>query len=139
MRTLILIFSLIIIFCLSGCMGDAHYEQLKAGYYLSATDTKEDMVLGYQDGEYGIGIIDAMVFAVGQNDSFIILKQHPRDFPNESNKAVTNYYIIPIKDRISKSPEKNFYGPLTSEIFEQKRNELGLQNVDFTIIFKDIE
>lgn len=139
MRTLALIFSLIIVSCLGGCMGEAHYEQLKAGYYLSATDAKEDMVLGYQDGEYGIGIIDATVFAVSQNDSFIILKQHPRDFPNESNKAVTNYYIIPIKDRISKAPEKNFYGPLTSKSFEQKKNELGLQSIDFTIVFKDIE
>ncbi len=139
MKILILTFSFIIIFCLGGCMGEAHYEQLKAGYYLSATDTKEDMVLGYQDGEYGIGIIDATVFAVGQSDSFIILKQHPRDFPNETDKAITNYYIIPIKDRVSKAPEKNFYGPLDSENFEQKRNELGLQNIPFTIVFKGLE
>jgi len=124
---------------LQSCIGSAHDEKLNAGYYLSAIDVKEDMLIGFQDGVYGIGIIGATIFAVGQNDGFIIAKQHPKVSPTGMDKAVINYFIIPFKNKVSQSPEKNIYGPLTLKEFEQKRKELNIENLDFTIVFKDLE
>ncbi len=134
---LIYIFSCILSF---NCIGRAAYEQeLNNNYYLLATDVNEDMHIGYKDGEYGIGIIDEAVFAVGQCEDFIIVKQHPRNFPKEVNKLITNYYIIPLKNRISKSIEKNIYGPLTLKEFKEKVKQLNIKQKKFTILFKDLE
>jgi hypothetical protein len=124
---------------LQSCIGSAHHEKLNSGYYLSAIDVKEDMVIGFQDRDYGIGIIEATVFAVGQNDEFIIAKQHPKVSPSDMNKTVINYFIIPLKNKVSQSPEKNIYGPLTLEEFERKRKKLNIENLDFTFVFKDLE
>lgn len=121
------------------CIGSAYDKKLNAGYYLSAIDVKEDMSIGFQDGDYGIGIISATVFAVGQNDDFIIVKQHPRLFSSEMDKSVTMYFIVPLKMKINKTQEKNIYGPLTKEEFEQKRKELNIESLDFTIVFKELE
>jgi hypothetical protein len=49
---------------------------------------KDDMIIGYQDGEYGIGVINATVFAVGQNGRFIVAKQHPKNFPDKPAKEL---------------------------------------------------
>lgn len=124
---------------LQSCIGSAHDEKLNGGYYLSAIDVKEDMVIGFQDGDYGIGIIGATIFAVGQNDEFIIAKQHPRASSSDVNKAIINYFIIPLKSKVSQLLEENIYGPLTLEEFEQKRKKLHIENLDFTIVFKDLE
>lgn len=122
-----------------GCMGSAYDKKLNGEYFLFAVDAKEDMYLGYQDGEYGIGVIDATVFAVGQSDDYIIVKQHPIETLGKLNKQKTNYYIIPLKERINKSVDKNFYGPFTKKEFEQKKIDLNLYDIEFDIIHKDLE
>ena len=124
---------------IQSCIGSAHSEKLNGGYYLSAIDVNNDMNLGYQDGDYGVGVVGATIFAVGQNKDFIIVKQHPRAFPNEPDKTVINYFIIPLKNKVSQSPEKNIFGPLTNIQFEQKRKELNIEDLDFTIVFKDLQ
>lgn len=134
----------IILYCvlaslLQNCIGSAYDKKLNGGYYLLAIDVKEDMLLAYEDGQYGIGIIEATVFSVGQNDNYIIAKQHPKISSLFIDKTVVNYFIIPLQDKISKSPEKNVFGPLTLGEFNQKRKELNIENVNFTIIFKELE
>ncbi len=133
------------IFCLfafvsniQSCIGNAYYKKLNGGYYLSAVDAREDMHLGYKDGDYGIGIVKETVFAVGQNEDFIIVKQHLRKFPNEPDKKTIYYFIIPLKIKINQSVEKNLYGPLTGVEFEEKRKQLNMANLGFTIVFKDL-
>ena len=132
-------FLLAIVFCFYSCGSGAYNKTLNGGYFLSALNNMEDMYLGYQDGENGIGIITATVFAVGQNDDYIILKQHPRDFPNKPDKSIVNFYLIPLKSNISKSIDKNYYGPLTLREFEQKKKELGIKNIEFNKVFSSLE
>ena len=121
------------------CIGDAYNKDLNAGYYLLAIDVKEDMSLGFQDKGSGFGIIEPTIFAVGQNDKFIIVKQHPQVSPNRINKKITNYFIIPLIEKFSKFPDKNIYGPLNLEEFKQKKEILNIKNLNFTIVFKDLE
>jgi len=122
-----------------GCRSEVHYTNLNGGYYLSADDVLEDMSLGYQDGEDGVGVIDATVFAVGQDNNFIIVKQHPRNFPDLPDKDITCYFIIPLRSKPAQSSDKNFYGPFNLDEFEAKKKELNVKDIAFTFVFKDLQ
>lgn len=77
------------------------------------------------------GVLEETVFAVGFNDKYIIAKQHPAD-----DRAIINYYIVPIYKENTLSPEKGVIGALTLKQFNEKRKELNISNVKFT---KEIE
>jgi hypothetical protein len=122
------------ILCLFSCsLGFAENQHLFGNYYLTATDVEEQMSLSYQVSDSGYaGIIEETVFAVGYNKEYIIAKQHP------ANKEITNYYILPIKNGDLPKNE-DLIGPLTQKEFEQKKEELKIKNLDFTIVYKNLE
>lgn len=99
-------------------------------------DVQEDMLIGFQKADYGIGIIEPTVFAVGQNDKFIIIKQHPKLSTGVIDKSTINYFIISLKNKVDTSTEKNIYGPLSLEEFERTRRELRIEDLDFMIFLK---
>lgn len=122
-----------------GCQPAAYVEELVADYSLRAIDVRSGMGVCYLDGKHIIGIVQSTVFAVGHNDDFIIIKQHPEDFP-KIDKSITNYFVIPLKKKVSKLAEENVIGPMSKEEFERKRIELGVpKNLSFTRVFKDLE
>lgn len=139
MKTLKFLLISFMLWHLAACNGNAYHEELVGGYFLYAVDVRSDMILGYKDGKYGIGIIKATVYAAGYNDKFIILKQHPREFADEQNTAITNYYIIPIKNKISRVAERNYYGPYSLDGFMEKKKDLNITDIDFSIVFEDLE
>jgi len=119
---------------LTSCIGNIVYKkELSAGYELSANDDMSGMSIYVSDGQYQVGVVNATVFSVGFDENFIIAKQHPfRD--NSINKFVTNYYIVPVKNKINASPDENKIGPLTQEEFLIKRKEMKISdNLVFTI------
>lgn len=126
-------------FLLFGCTNEAYFKQINDQYYLEATDVKEDMALGFNDGTNGVGVIAATVFAIGYNQDYIIIKQHPSTFGKQLNKQTTNYYIIPLKQRLTKSIDKNFYGPMSAFQFKIKKQQLNSADLNFTITFKELE
>jgi hypothetical protein len=124
---------------MSSCHGSAYEEYLVDNYSLKAMDVKSGMSVFYNDNEYLIGVIQPTVFAVGYNNDFIIAKQHPNIFP-EIDRSITNYFIIPIKNRVAESAEKNVIGPLTVEEFNAMQKELGVpESLIFTNVFEDLE
>ena len=130
MRKLIFITALFLTSC-----GLAEKKKVVGDYYLVAADTGEQMSLTYhtsEDGsDYGT-IVEACVFAAGCNDKYIILKRHPYNF--HINKNVTLYYIVPVE---------NYYRPNNTSLnefqFNKKRKELGIEDIQFTIVYKDLE
>ena len=135
-RLLILIISVAFIGC-----DMAHQEQVVGKYYLVASDVGEDMSLGFKDSESGYWImVDATVFAVGFNKEFIIVKQHPRIFPSQPDNSITNYFIVPIYNRVIHSMDKDVIGPLTKEDFDLKKIKLGIdKELPFSIVLDDLE
>lgn len=105
-------------------------------YYLVVMDMDEDRSLSYkvEEGLYAGGV-SPMVYAIWHNDDFIIAKQHPWDRDWEPAKNITKYYIIPLKNPVSKFPDKNFIGPLDKEEFIKKVKELKITD---KIIFRNI-
>lgn len=141
MKKLVLYLSIIVIFY--SCHGLALEEKIVENYYLIAGDDPEGTFLSYHDSSDGnnfSALINATVFAAGYNDDYMIVKQHPRTFPNPPDKKITNYYILPLKKGMDWKNKNGLIGPLTLLEFSEKRKELNIPNeVKFTIVIKDMQ
>ena len=130
----------------------AEKRHVVGNYYIVAADVREQMSLDYHTKEDGANygtIIDNTVFAVGCNDKYIIVKQHPtvnedihlndtskptKTSSNQADKTRTNYYIVPVEDYYRPN-----LAPLNEYQFKQQRKKLGIENIQFTIVYKDLE
>jgi hypothetical protein len=128
---------------LLSCVPDGapvYKQALNGAYYLDALDDDKDMAISIEDSAgNGVGVVKATVFAVGQNDAFIIAKQHPLREGGSIDKATVNYYIIPLTMKVSTQIDRNYFGPLTADEFKAKSNELALRNIRFTIYFNELD
>jgi hypothetical protein len=130
------IISLFIICLLSGCIGGLGFvtkDHICGNYYLVAPDDDVQLSLSYHeptDGDnYGTFITET-VFAVGYNEKYIIVKQHPNN-----NRSITNYFILPLIKGFNWRTNNGLIGPLTLEQFNEKRKELNIpDSLKFTIV-----
>jgi hypothetical protein len=127
---------------LSSCRDSAIKNNFYGNYFLIATDVGEDLALCYQehvdDPSYGT-VVRATVFALGYNSHFIVVKQHPRTFPNLPDKDITNYFILPIKKGFDWGDMNGLMGPFTLTQFKNQSDTLHLGDIKFTIVYKDLE
>jgi hypothetical protein len=141
MKKAILYLSSLMVFF--GCQDLAIKEKIIENYYLVAADDSEGTTLSYHDysdGNNYSGIIEATVFAVGYNDNYLIIKQHPCILPNPPDKTTTNYYILPLKKGMDWRTKNGLIGPLTLEQFNEQRKELHIGNeVTFTKVIEDLQ
>ena len=83
--------------------------------------------------------LGATVFAVGFNENYMIIKQHPRTWPYP-HENVTYFYILPLKEGMDWCTMNGLLGPMTIEQFNQKRKDLNIPNsLTFTKVMKDLE
>ena len=141
MKKIIFYLSILILFF--GCQNLAIKEKIIENYYLIASDEVYGTCLSYhedtEESNYGC-VIEAAVFAVGCNDKYMIVKQHPRTFPNPPDKKITNYYILPLKKEMDWRSKNGLVGPLTLEQFNEKRKELNISDeVTFTKEIEDLK
>jgi hypothetical protein len=100
-------------------------KNLNGGYYLGYIDTPDQMTIYNSDG---VGVIGSTVFSVGQNDKYIIAKQHPNGIRGE-----ICFYIISIE-------RQKVYGPMRYDYeVSQIKKELNVGDIDFTIVYHDLE
>ncbi|WP_333662222.1 hypothetical protein [Chishuiella changwenlii] len=123
-KCILVIFSLLLF---SSC-NDIKSNQIIGRYYLVAVDTKDDMSIGYEVDESGntVDVVPETIFSVGNNDKYIIAKQHPN-----TNRKITNYFIIPIYKEFTYFPEKGVIGPLSLDEFIAKQKELNISTITF--------
>jgi hypothetical protein len=63
------------------------------------------------------------------------VKQHPDD-----NRKVTNYFIVPVEQHITRENLKDVLGPLTYNQFLTKRHELAIpESLQFTKEYDDLK
>jgi hypothetical protein len=109
--------------------GLAYEEDLVANYAVWAIDTRTwTEIVEKSPASGGIVVVESMVYAYGWNDDFIIAKQHPNPSYDTGHvsTSVTNWFIIDVQQR-------QVYGPLSEEGFEELREELGVpEKVVFT-------
>lgn len=127
---------------LASCDRDWPDTQWRAErYMLLEIDSRSQMSLSFdlQDGT-SLGLVGPTVFAVGSNEKFIVLKQHPaRDhFASSFDRTVTNYFVV---QRTSspdfKERRKGVVGPLSREEFDKLALKLALPS--FSETFADLE
>lgn len=136
-------FILAIISFLQSCESLAFKEHLVGNYYLVASDDEHQLGLGYHTSEdedtFG-EIVPATVFAVGFNENYFILKQHPYIFAKPPKTNITNFYILRNQKSFNFRTREGVYGPLTYDQFTLKRHELGIpDSLSFNIVYKDLE
>jgi len=141
MKKLILYLSIPLLFV--GCQGLAVKEKIIDNYFLVAADASEWTSLSYHEDNEGANyssLIEATVFAVGYNDNYMIVKQHPCTLPNPPDKNITNFYILPLKEGMNWRTKNGLMGPLTEQEFNAKRKELGIpKDLTFTKLLKNLE
>ncbi len=126
------------ILILNSC--NSYTIHIRNNFYIEATDIIEQSNISFKDNTGYTFIVPAAVFAAGSNDNFIIAKQHPCKFGDTPDKKITNYYIIPLKNKLSDNPVENKIGPLTKSEFEFQRKKLGISDdLNFTIIIQELE
>jgi hypothetical protein len=87
-------------------------------YELVAIDTKGQMMLAVDLHNGGsIGIVGPTVFALGADDHYIGVKQHPaKDSFGNFDQTVTHYYIVTRISGTAEEKEKVVRGPLPKTI-----------------------
>ena len=106
-----------------GCDGFSLDTYWRSGNYrLLAVDDLGQMSLVFPTGNgTGIGIVGPTVFAIGENEKFIVLKVHPStDEFGGFDRSVTHYFVV---ERTA-SPhladaEKGVRGPFTKAEFDK--------------------
>ena len=89
--------------------------------------------------QYNIGMIGPCAYAAGVNKEHIIVKTHPVE-NDKIIKTRTLFYILPLVDKFSTEPLKNYYGPFGREKFQLMRDKLRVsEELDFSIILRDLE
>ncbi len=130
---------------LLGCNGAIIVRRVTTYYYLVAIDAEEQLALSYAIGGDGSDInyiITQTVFAVGCDSNYLIAKQHPSKSGNPfvENKSITNYYIVHLnKEYDAFKSTVGLIGPLTKDEFYKKRKELNIEDIKFTIVYKNLE
>jgi len=112
------------------CLFDSSSVDLINGDELAWIDTKDNQSINKGEEQ-----VPGYIFNVGYNKDYIIAKQHPLkgDFYSEPDFAVTNYFIIDIKEN-EKGFRKGVIGPLSAAEFDKKTEELRIKGkVEFTI------
>lgn len=130
-RLIIIVISLLYISC-----QNIQTKHITGNYYLVTTDSEDDRNLSYrmENGDY-IGGVPPMVSAIWYNDEYIIAKQQPTDGDGESIKKRTFFYIIPLNNKISMSPDENYIGPLSRRDLSLQVKKLGIKE---KIVFAEI-
>ena len=136
------IFIFFVCFSFTACREMSVNKKIIGKIHLFAVENHEDMNLGYEvpGSDQITVIIGSTVFAIGNDNRYVIVKQHPNYFIKPFSRKLTNYYIVPVS---MKNPdycrEKQFIGPLKKEEFDAQIKELHLENIKFTIVNKYFE
>jgi hypothetical protein len=108
-------------------------------YELVAIDTKCQMMLGVnlRNGS-SIGIVGPTVFALGADDHYIVVKQHPaKDGFGNFDQTVTRYFVVTRIPGTANEKEKGVRGPLSKDEFDRLAVSNSLPK--FTKTFTDLE
>lgn len=139
-HSLLLLTSLLVTSCFG--LFDNNSDRIIGKYIVLWIDLPQNQFISEErelNSSSSMVLIEEYVFAVGHNNDFIIAKQHPTSgFKNgfEINTKITNYFIIDMNRKILKKGEKVF-GPLTEIKFNELRQELKIENIEFDMNYPE--
>ena len=109
-------------------------------YVAMEVDSPEQMDLAFdtRDGS-AMGLVGPTVFAVGADDRYIVVKQHPaKDAASAGDRSRTNYFYIERTNSPDfRERQRRVIGPLTEEEFRERATALKLPS--FQKVFRDLQ
>lgn len=124
----------------TSCYFDSGSDRITGDYKVLWIDSPANQTISRENKDNPSGssvIVPEYVFAVGHNEDFIIVKQHPTNgFKGgfRVDTAITNYYIIDIKGKFVKN-DKGVVGPFAEVEFYTKLRELNISKLSFNKTF----
>lgn len=109
-------------------------------YVAMEVDSPEQMSLSFDTQGFGaMGLVDATVFAVGADDHYIVVKQHPaKDAFSAGDRSRTNYFYI---ERTTspdfRERQRRVHGPFSEQDFRKYAEDLKLPS--FQKVFRDLQ
>jgi len=109
-------------------------------YELLAIDSLEQMNLAFDNGDgTGTELVGPTVFAIGHNEKYIVLKQHPRPRSvGSTDRRKTNFFVV--ERTLSSSiveRQRRIRGPLEQKSFDALSASMRLP--PFTKTFAELE
>jgi hypothetical protein len=131
--------AIIVIGLVFTCMplSDSGQDKIIGDYHVSWIDDPmyRTIVVSYtkDNPNTALHVLTPQVFAYGNNDKFIIAKQHPivGEFASTQtvNDSITNYFIIKCRQDID---TEKVFGPLSQENFIRLKDSLKINEISFT-------
>jgi hypothetical protein len=122
-------------------MGFVRDVPLDGPYRLIAVDLPEDMALYRCYGtrrDCGLVGPEPSVFQAGANDKFIVLARHPRRWPDDADRSVTEfYYVVRLANEADSVTYPAVVGPLDKLQYHRESERLGLP--EFTKVVEDLK
>lgn len=120
------------------CGGRGEPDRILGKYKISRMIYGEIMVNAlhreFQENSNGAGEeVPPSVVGIGNNEDFIIIKQHPVNQGSGSyipDTTVTNYYIVDVNNKYRNYLEMNI-GPLTRNEFDSLRGIFKIESIPF--------
>ena len=109
-------------------------------YVAIEIDSPEQMSLSFDTGNGSTsGLVGPTVFAVGANDRYIVVKQHPaKDALSAGDRSRTNYFYIERTDSSDlRERQRRVTGPLSEREFQERAAALKLPS--FQRVFHDVQ
>jgi hypothetical protein len=127
----------IVLFTIAGlpacALFDSGIEWRDGPYALTWIDLPDEVALSYDMGRGSwAGVVEPRVFAVGANDRYVVVQQHPG-----GDRSVTNFFIVDKREDVLKRPKVAIIGPLTAEQFRDKAANLKVP--PFTKILESLK
>lgn len=121
-----------------GCGGRQDPDHIIGKYKISRMIYGEIMLnelhKQFRENSNGSGVeVPPSVVGVGNNEDFIIVKQHPVNGESGSyipDTTVTNYYIVDMNNKFRSYLEMNI-GPLTKHAFDSLRSIFKIESIPF--------
>ena len=139
-RFTILFFGIILSSCFG--LGDSTSTVVTGRYTVISIDVDANQSLSLRSKDNSSlleEIFAPYVFAVGHNDEFIIVKQHPSagfDGNYEVDTTITNFYILDMKRKFVKG-NKDYFGPLKEFQFDSLRTVFKIDQVPFDLNYPE--
>ena len=110
--------------------------EIEDDYFLFANNSLEELSVWLKDsGGTNELIIPQTVFAIGNNERFIIAKSHPFDSETGIDRKTTFYHIIEIDKKSTSQSQK-----LTYAQFVEERERLKIsEELEFHTIFDEVK
>lgn len=118
---------MVLLLATGGC--DSGVPWRNEPYELLWIDIPDDVMLAYDLGKgASTPLVEPRVFAVGANDEYVVVQQHPR-----GDKTITNFFIIEVRTGAKPDGLPRIVGPMNEKEYTDRAASMSLPTFSKTL------